>query len=190
MITVAPAGRPLSMIQSLPYCGPERHVIHVNRVVRGNGVDLLLSLELRRPPPAARESHCDAFPSRPSLGQTVRDEEGCPDSEMPPRCELRRSANSPAGRQTRCVPCSDTRRPLESVNVRGIFAAPCSRSAAARRGPVRESEILAVADGEVDLDGIELRNRSKHRLRTDKVSDLRGGLSRDPDNERSHLGES
>ena len=46
-------------------------------------------------------------------------------------------------------------------------------------GAVDKGEIFAVADGEVDLDGVELRDGGEHRLRADEVADLRSGLARD-----------
>src|SRR5262249_50206633 len=42
---------------------------------------------------------------------------------------------------------------------------------------------------EVDLDGLELRDGGENGLRTDEVADLRGGLSGDSGDERTHLRE-
>ncbi len=56
--------------------------------------------------------------------------------------------------------------------------------------PRRQRQIFGVADREVDLDGIELRNRGEDRLRADEVSDLRGGLSGHAVDQGTHLRES
>ena len=50
-------------------------------------------------------------------------------------------------------------------------------------------EVLAVADGEVDLDGVELRDGGEDGLRADEIADLRGGLAGDSRDERADLGE-
>ena len=86
-----------------------------------------------------------------------------------------------------CPLCGYT-SPLESVSVRGIFAAALKQIAAtAVAARCVKRKIFAVADREIDLDRIELRNRGQHRLRADQISDLRRGLTGDTGNERPDL---
>ncbi len=54
--------------------------------------------------------------------------------------------------------------------------------------PPCQRKILTIANGEIDLDRIELRNRSEHRLSADKISNLGGGLTRHARNQRTNLG--
>ena len=167
--------------------GPEGHVVHVHRSIGADGVDLLQSLEFGDRNLRDQDRIVAESPWPPSLVRTVPDAERCPDSEMTRRCEWRRFARSAGDRQMRCGPCSGYTSPLASVSVRGIFEVPCSRSAAAGARPLHERKILAVADGEIDFDWIQLRNRSEHRLGADKISNLGGGLSGNAGDQRSNL---
>ncbi len=47
------------------------------------------------------------------------------------------------------------------------------------RGAMGEGQILAVTDGEIDLDRIELRDRGEDRLGIHKIAYLHGGLTGD-----------
>ncbi len=60
---------------------------------------------------------------------------------------------------------------------------------AALPGARDESEILLLADGEVDLERVELRDRGEHRRGPDEVADLHRGLPGDAVDERAHPGE-
>ena len=55
---------------------------------------------------------------------------------------------------------------------------------------LRKFEVFRVADGEICLDGVKLRDRRQHGLRVDQIADLRGRLSRNAGDERSNLRES
>ncbi len=60
---------------------------------------------------------------------------------------------------------------------------------AAGPGPSREREILLLADVEVGLDRIELRDRCEYGRGAYQIADLKRGLSGDAVDERSHFGE-
>src|SRR5437899_713212 len=51
------------------------------------------------------------------------------------------------------------------------------KQTAARSGSPSEGEIFAITNGEVNLDGIELRHRSQYGLRTYEIPDLSCGLT-------------
>ena len=126
---------------------------------------------------------------RASRGRTGRDAARCRDWGRKRRCEWRRSAGSSGGRRRRCGPCGEDGAVGERERERKV-----RRSAAADRrrlGCARSmsAEIFGVADGEVDLDGIELRDRREDGLRADQIADLRRGLSGDSADERAHLRE-
>src|SRR6266568_1153025 len=57
------------------------------------------------------------------------------------------------------------------------FGRSMKQVAAARSCSPCEREIFAVTNGEVDLDGIELRDRSQYGLRTYKISHLGSSLT-------------
>ena len=46
-----------------------------------------------------------------------------------------------------------------------------------------KGQVFGIADGEVDLDRVILRNRSEDRRRVDKVAYLQSGLTRDTTDE-------
>ena len=52
----------------------------------------------------------------------------------------------------------------------------------------RQREILAVGDGKIDLDWIELRDRRQNGLGAHEIPDLRRSLARHPGNQRANLG--
>ena len=56
-------------------------------------------------------------------------------------------------------------------------------------GALDECEVLGIADGEVDLDGVELRDGGEDGLRADEVADLRRGLAGDSGDEGANLSE-
>ena len=55
----------------------------------------------------------------------------------------------------------------------------------ARAGGQRE--IFVIADGEIDFDGIELRDGGQYGLRTHQIADLHGGLPRHAADQRANL---
>ena len=60
------------------------------------------------------------------------------------------------------------------------IAAPLARA-------LDKCKIFAIADGKIDLDGIELGHRSQHGLRAYEVSDLGRRLPGHTRNQRTHL---
>ena len=165
----------------------ECHVIHVNRVVRGDGIDLLLALKfcdrcLRNKNRVVKNLGLGLHPAKlPGTKNVSRIRERSSDANRAGlRIQLPIDKNDvPFLRIDFAIRQRESQRNLRRA---------MKQVAAARARPFRQCEILAVADGKIDLDRIELRNRSQYGLGADEISDLRRGLARNAGNQRANLG--
>ena len=175
------------MIQSFPYCGPSVTLFTCTVLFAPTVYTCCMTLKFSDC--GLRDQDCVVadFGRRLSLGQTARAARTLPglgnEAAIADRAGLRV--------QLAIDECDATLVgiffTIANVRRERNLRSALKQIAAARTRPLHESEIFAVADGEIDLDGIQLRNRRKHGLRADKVSNLRGGLSRDAGDQRADL---
>ena len=161
----------------------------MNRVVRGDGIHLLLPLEF---------IHC-------RLGNKDRVVEnfgrGLHSAELPGTKNvswIRKGRSDPnrAGLRIQ-LPIHKNHVPFlwidfpigEGQSQRNLRRA-VKKVAATRSRLFRQCEILAVGDGKIDFDWIELRDRRQNGLSAHQIPDLRRSLARHPGNQRANLGKS
>lgn len=148
----------------------------MNHVVRTDGVDLLLTLKFRDRHLRNKDRIVAKLSLRFYPAELAR-------AKYIARIWERRSdANRPGLRVQ--LPINEYDVALVRIDFairkrqcQGNFGRSMKQVAATRTGSLCQGEIFAVTDGEVDLDGIELRDRSQYGLRTYEIPDLSCGLT-------------